>query len=226
MAEEVRNPAHELSRAMVYTVPIGMVMGLVFLLLIVFTLPDIGTLLSGNACGVVSSGQLIAVMFALIMGNNAGRFALVSISMLHWFITLPYPSLFLRLSRPAGADAIPLYAFLLSTTIQLLLGLLHLGSSAAFNGFVAVAVVCLGASNALPVAVSLARGRHYASVIFVGFALFSAVWYWIDGRHHYVGPPVPQDNDGSETESMGRGENVGSIKPPKTFGDAELPVDQ
>ncbi|KAI0043367.1 hypothetical protein FA95DRAFT_1584135 [Auriscalpium vulgare] len=263
MAEEVRNPAHELPRAMVYTVPIGMVMGLVFLLPIVFTLPDIGTLLS------VSSGQPIAVMFTLIMGNKAvfmiGMFCAISISCAAsratWAFArdkaLPYPSLFSRLSRPAGTDPIPLYAFLLSTTIQLLLGLIYLGSSAAFNGFVGVAVVCLGASNALPVAVlgrwgasinaiavlwiafsivlfcmptalpATADSMNYASVVFVGFALFSAVWYWIDGRHHYVGPPVPQDNGGSDTESMGREENaVGSTKLPKTFGDAELPVDQ
>jgi hypothetical protein len=43
--------------------------------------------------------------------------------------------------------------------IQLLLGLIYLGSTAAFNAFVGVAVMCLGASYAMPIAISLANGR-------------------------------------------------------------------
>jgi amino acid transporter len=47
MAEEVHNPAVDLPRAIVYSIPIGALAGLVFLLPIVFTLPNIQTLLSG-----------------------------------------------------------------------------------------------------------------------------------------------------------------------------------
>ena len=54
---------------------------------------------------------------------------------------------------------VPVNALLLSTTIQVLLGLIYLGSSTAFNAFVGVAVMCLGASYALPVAISLVGGR-------------------------------------------------------------------
>ena len=50
MAEEVHNPAVDLPRAIVYSVPIGALAGLIFLLPIVFTLPDIQTLLSGAHC--------------------------------------------------------------------------------------------------------------------------------------------------------------------------------
>lgn len=59
---------------------------------------------------------------------------------------------------PHLAD-VPVNALLLSTIIQVLLGLLYLGSSTAFNAFVGVAVMCLGASYALPIAISLAWGR-------------------------------------------------------------------
>lgn len=55
---------------------------------------------------------------------------------------------------------VPVNAFLLSTTIQVLLGLIYLGSASAFNAFVGVAVFCLGSSYAMPVAVSLANGRR------------------------------------------------------------------
>ena len=51
-------------------------------------------------------------------------------------------------------------ALLLSTVVQVVLGLIYLGSSTAFNAFVGVAVMCLGASYAMPVAISLVNGRE------------------------------------------------------------------
>jgi amino acid transporter len=44
--------------------------------------------------------------------------------------------------------------------IQILLGLVYLCSSAAFNAFAGVAVMCLGASYAMPVAISLMNARR------------------------------------------------------------------
>lgn len=49
MSEEAHNPSIQIPRAMVYSVPIATISGLVFLLPIVFTLPDIATLLAGTA---------------------------------------------------------------------------------------------------------------------------------------------------------------------------------
>lgn len=71
---------------------------------------------------------------------------------------IPFYSTFSRVS-PHLTD-VPVNALLLSTAIQVLLGLIYLGSSTAFNAFVGVAVMCLGASYALPVAISLAGGRR------------------------------------------------------------------
>ena len=47
MAEEVHNASINLPRAIVWSVPIGCLMGIAFILPITFTLPDIGTLLEG-----------------------------------------------------------------------------------------------------------------------------------------------------------------------------------
>lgn len=71
---------------------------------------------------------------------------------------IPFHAHFSKIS-PHLTD-VPVNALLLSTTIQLLLGLIYLGSSTAFNAFVGVAVMCLGASYALPVAISLVGGRR------------------------------------------------------------------
>ncbi|TFY77230.1 hypothetical protein EWM64_g6782 [Hericium alpestre] len=255
MAEEVHNPAVELPKAIAWSVPVGAVSGLVFLLPIVFTLPDVATLLS------VQSGQPIGVMFTLIMGSRGGGFGMwfiifgigmfcaVSISTAAsratWAFArdraLPFSKQFSRVwTPPMASESLPVNAFLLSTTVQVLLGLIYLGSSTAFNAFVGVPVICLGASYAMPVAVSLARGRrdliacdapfklgrwgvpinvvavlwiafaivlfcmpavipvtrqtmNYASVVFIGFAAFSAVWYVVNGRYYYDGPPLPED---------------------------------
>ncbi|CAK5283999.1 unnamed protein product [Mycena citricolor] len=235
MAEEVRDPSRNLPRAIVWSIPIGFLTGVLFLVPILFTLPDIATLIS------VSSGQPIGLLFELIMGSKGGGFGL-------WFIIFGIGmfcaiSIACAASRSTWAFArdsalpfhrtfsvvhphlgVPLNALLLSTAIQLALGLLYLGSSTAFNAFVAVAVICLGASYTFPIAVSLFNGRkdmhdspfplgrfgaamngiavvwvafqlvlfsmppavpvtrqsmNYASVVFVGFAAISAVWYLI-----------------------------------------------
>ncbi|KAJ8522147.1 hypothetical protein ONZ45_g1222 [Pleurotus djamor] len=176
MAEEVRHPATQVPKAIIWSIPISAVMGLVFLLPIAFTIPDIASLLRDGG------GQPTALMFTLVMGSRGGGFGM-------WFIifgvgvfcalsictaasratwafardkALPFHHIFSRVNNEPDAyfPEIPLNAFLLSTLVQLLLGLLFLGSSAAFNAFVGVAATCLGASYAMPIAINLMNGRE------------------------------------------------------------------
>ncbi|KAL1741289.1 amino acid/polyamine transporter I [Schizophyllum fasciatum] len=193
MAEEVHRPALNVPRAMVWSVPIGCLMGIAFVLPINFTLPDVAELLD------VTSVQPIAAMFTMVMGSKGGGFGL-------WFIVfiialfcsisincaasratwsfardkgLPFHRIlarvdtrftFTRLASDAssGSDsssqssapaALPVNALLLSLAIQALLGLVYLGSSAAFNAFVGVEAMCLGASYAVPILVLMLNGR-------------------------------------------------------------------
>ncbi|KAG1777923.1 amino acid transporter [Suillus placidus] len=251
MAEEVHNPSEILPKAITWSVPIGALSGVVFLLPILFTLPDVTTMLQ------VSSGQPIGLMFTLIMGSKAGGFGL-------WFIIFGI-GMFCSISTSCAGSratwafardkAIPFYryfskinpyledvpvnAYALSSVIQVLLGLVYLGSSAAFNAFAGVAVMCLGASYAMPVAISLMNGRqdmddapfnlgrfgtvinavavlwimfvtvlfsmpavipvtrwsmNYASAVFVGFGVISAVWYMIS-------PPIQEEPTSSSGSS-------------------------
>jgi len=241
MTDEVRNPSVQVPAAMILSIPIGAICGLIFLLPILFTLPDIAMLLAEPG------GQPLGLMFELVMGSKAGGFGM-------WFIVflsavfccisicctasratwsfardraIPFSSTFSGLNKHLGG--VPLNAYLLSTAVQLLVGLLSLGSTAALNAFVGVAVLCLNSGYVLPVAVLLVNGRKgvegttfymgkitgaamnactvvwvlfqivlysmpavvpvdYASVVYVGFAIISVVWYMIDGRFHYAGP--------------------------------------
>ncbi|KAG2344215.1 amino acid transporter [Suillus weaverae] len=257
MAEEVHNPSETLPKAIISSVPIGSLTGVIFLLPILFTLPDVTTMLQ------VSSGQPIGLMFTLVMGSKAGGFGLWFISTsqlvsakLHSSLILPSKvfgvGMFCSISTScAGSRAtwafardkaipfhryfskinpylrdVPVNAYALSTVIQVLLGLVYLDSSAAFNAFAGVAVMCLGASYAMPVAILLMNARrdmhdapfnlgkfgtvinavavlwitfvtvlfsmpavipvtrwsmNYASAVFVGFGVISAVWYIISG---------------------------------------------
>jgi amino acid transporter len=122
----------------------------------------------------------------------------------------------------------PVWAIMLLTIVQALLGLINLGSSSAFTAFVSVGVMALEVSYVIPVAISLFHGRrdvnsarftcgpiigtivnciavawiffqvvlfsmptvlpvtavtmNYASVVFVGFAAISTLWYFIHAR--------------------------------------------
>ncbi|OJT09134.1 Polyamine transporter TPO5 [Trametes pubescens] len=70
---------------------------------------------------------------------------------------IPFYSTFAKVD--SRFSELPLNAFLLCIGVEALLGLIFLGSSAAFNAFVGVEVMCLGASYAIPVIVLLAGGR-------------------------------------------------------------------
>lgn len=77
---------------------------------------------------------------------------------------LPFSPFFSRVSSSSSSSSssfggLPINAYLLSTFVQLLLGLIYLGSSTAFNAFVGVAVMCLQAAYAMPVAISLWHRR-------------------------------------------------------------------
>ncbi|KAJ3997570.1 amino acid transporter [Lentinula boryana] len=251
MGEEIFNPSINLPRAMVWSVPMGCLLGVGFILPICFTLPDISVLLAAP------EGQPEALVFELIMGSKAGGFGM-------WFIVfgltvmcglsvtcatcratwafardqaIPFHYVFARLGRGQLSDT-PVNAYLLSAFIQLALGCIYLGSTAAFNSFIAVSIMCFGSSGAIPILLLLARRRkpaqdvpfslglwgyplnvlavlwiafemvivsmpvslpvhrsdmNYASVVFVGFIVISALWYIVDGRHIYKGPYVPHN---------------------------------
>jgi amino acid transporter len=61
MAEEVHNPSEILPKAMTWAVPIGTLCGVVFLLPILFTLPDVVILLQGQFNPEYSSPDLYMV---------------------------------------------------------------------------------------------------------------------------------------------------------------------
>jgi amino acid permease (GABA permease) len=171
MCEEVQNPEREVPKAMVLSVVAAGVTGVVYLIPILFVMPDVDKLLA------VSTGQPIGYLFMKATGSAGGGFGLLFLILGIQFFAgtgsltaasrclyafsrdgaVPGSNIWSKINKKFD---IPLYALLLSTLIQGLLGLIYLGSSAAFNAFTGVATICLSASYGLPVFILLIRGRH------------------------------------------------------------------
>jgi amino acid transporter len=238
MTEECAQPEIEVSRAIALCIPFGGLASLLFVLPLCFTLPPLGDILSAPY------GQALPYIIYSIMGSKTG--ALVLMIMIH-FVTLfcaiaiataashstwafsrdnalPLAGLWTR----TIADR-PIYSLTLVTAIEMLLGLINLGSSSAFTAFASVGVIALAIGYLVPIAISLFTGRkevahakwnvgsfigtaanigavawilfelvlfsmptalpvtevsmNYASVVLVGFAGLSGLWYAVSGRN-------------------------------------------
>ncbi|KKA29902.1 hypothetical protein TD95_001493 [Thielaviopsis punctulata] len=171
MCEEVRNPAIQVPRAMVGTVILNTFAGLLFLVPLVFVLPDIVMLIN------LPSGQPVPTILKSAVGSAGGAFGLLIPLMVLALIcgigcttaTSRCIWAFARDGAVPGAQwwkeinprlDVPLNAMMLSMAVQIVLGLIYFGSSAAFNAFSGVGVICLTASYATPIAISLLNGRR------------------------------------------------------------------
>ncbi|KAE8357040.1 amino acid/polyamine transporter I [Aspergillus coremiiformis] len=172
MCEEVRQPAIQVPRAIVGGLVLNFLAGLVFLLPIGFVLPDISMLAN------LASGQPVPPIFKSATGSSAGAFCLLipllmlgiicgvgcvtAASRCVWAFArdgaIPGSKWFKKVHP--SLDNIPLNAMLLCMIIELLLGLIYFGSTAAFNAFSGVGVMFLTLSYACPIAVSLILRRR------------------------------------------------------------------
>ncbi|KAL3457565.1 amino acid/polyamine transporter I [Aspergillus heterothallicus] len=172
MCEEVRQPAVQVPKAMVGTIVINLIAGLVFLIPVCFVMHD----LPGLAALV--SGQPVPAIFKEAIGNQVGTFLLLLPLLILGFIcgigcvtaTSRCTWAFARDGAIPGSQwwrtvnkklDVPLNAMMLGMVVELLFGLIYFGSTAAYNAFSGVGVILLTLSYACPIAVSLIlRGRE------------------------------------------------------------------
>ncbi|KAM5385702.1 hypothetical protein ACJZ2D_000901 [Fusarium nematophilum] len=170
MCEEVRRPDVQVPKAMVATVLINTFAGLLFLIPIVFVLPDLKFLAD------LASAQPVPPTIKLAVGSSAGAFGLLiplivlgiicgigcitASSRCVWAFArdgaMPGAKWWTKVNRRLD---VPFNAMMLSMVIHLLLGLIYFGSTAAFNAFSGVGVLTLNASYATPVAINLLTKR-------------------------------------------------------------------
>lgn len=170
MCEEVRQPGLRVPKAMVATVIINTLAGLLFLIPIVFVLPDLKFLAN------LASAQPVPPIIKVAVGSSGGAFALLvpimvlgilcgvgcitASSRCIWAFArdgaMPGSGWLTRVNTRLG---VPINAMTMSMIIHLLLGLIYFGSVAAFNAFSGVGVLTLNASYATPVAINVLTGR-------------------------------------------------------------------
>ncbi|GFF39589.1 uncharacterized amino-acid permease C15C4.04c [Aspergillus lentulus] len=165
MCEEVREPAIQVPKAMVWTIVLNFVAGLGFLLPLTFVLPDITMLVSlasGQPTPVIlkdalgsSTGAFLLLLPLLILGIICGVGCVTAASRCTW-----------AFARDGGIPGskwwkivntkldMPLNAMILGMTVEIALGAIYFGSTAAFNAFSGVGVIFLTLSYACPIAVS------------------------------------------------------------------------
>lgn len=174
MCEEVREPSTQVPRAMVGTIVLNAFAGLLFLIPLVFVLPDITELIS------LASGQPVPTIIKSAVGSSGGAFGLlIPLMVLGLLCGIGCTTASSRCAWAFSRDGaipgskwwkvvnrkldVPLNAMMLCMSIQLILGLIYFGSPAAFNAFSGVGVICLTLSYAVPIAVSFATGRKHIS---------------------------------------------------------------
>lgn len=170
MCEEVQKPSIQVPRAMVATIIINTFAGLLFMIPLIFVLPDIQMLIS------LASGQPVPTILKSAVGSSGGAFGLLFPLMVLALIcgigcttatsrcifafardgAVPGAQMWMKVNRKLD---VPVNAMMLSMAVQLALGLIYFGSTAAFNAFSGVGVISLTVSYAVPIAISLATGR-------------------------------------------------------------------
>ncbi|KAJ4252898.1 hypothetical protein NW762_010804 [Fusarium torreyae] len=168
MCEEVRKPETQVPKALVATIITNLFAGLLFLIPIVFVIPDMSELLL--------LAQPVPYIVKSAIGSTPGTFALlIPLQVLSILCGIACTTATSRcvwsFARDGGIPGakywskvnktldLPLNAMMLAMVIEILLGFIYFGSSAAFNAFGGVGVICLTAAYATPVAISLATGR-------------------------------------------------------------------
>ena len=171
MCEEVRQPAIQVPRAIVGGVALNMLAGFAYLIPVAFVLPDIADLAA------IASAQPVPTIMLSATGNSAGAFCLlIPLIVLGLICGIGCVTATSRCTWAFARDGaipgsgwwktvhgglgVPLNAMTLGMVIELLLGLIYFGSSAAFSAFSGVGVIFLTLSYACPVAVSLFLRRR------------------------------------------------------------------
>jgi amino acid transporter len=172
MCEEVQEPATQVPKAMCGALILNWLCGIIFLIPLMFVLPDLLDVISDPY------GQPLPFILRSAIGNEGGAFALTvpvlvlaifcgvacttAASRCVWAFSrdgaIPGSNWWKKVNK--GLD-VPLNAMMLSMVVQLLLGLIYFGSYAAFNAFSGSGVIFLTISYVMPIFVSLIGGRTH-----------------------------------------------------------------
>ncbi|KAH7177115.1 amino acid/polyamine transporter I [Dactylonectria macrodidyma] len=168
MSEEVRFPSTQVPKAMVGTIVLNTIAGLLFLISLAFVLPDLPELLSVEQptpvivkSAVGSAGAAFGCLIPLIvLAIICGIGCTTAASRCTWAFArdgaIPGSHMWQKVNKSLH---VPLNAMMLSMAVQVVVGAIYFGSTTAFNSFSSSGVIFLTFSYATPIAVSFIGGR-------------------------------------------------------------------
>ncbi|EME42142.1 hypothetical protein DOTSEDRAFT_175003 [Dothistroma septosporum NZE10] len=174
MSEELPRPSKYVPIAMLGSIVINGLIGLVFCIVFLYCLGDLNELLA-TATGFpfvqlyynVTQSHVAATFMALfhafiaLAANSAG---LTSTSRTAWAFArdraIPFSSYYAHLNPK---DQLPVRMCVMLTALQFLLGLIYIGNTTAFNAIISMSILGMYASYVLPLIFMLAYGRRSAT---------------------------------------------------------------
>ncbi|KAJ5887036.1 uncharacterized protein N7473_009710 [Penicillium subrubescens] len=179
LSEELPKPSRNVPLAMVGSVAINGLIGLVYAIVLLFALGDLESLLTSqigfpfmqlflNVTGSPAGASILALCITLIAvaANAAG---LTSTSRTAWAFArddgLPASG---YLSTVNPTVKVPVRMILVVSFLQMLLGLIYLGSSTAFNAVLSMAILGMYASYFSPILFMLIYGRRTTAEVVRG----------------------------------------------------------
>ncbi|KAJ5781161.1 hypothetical protein N7457_006321 [Penicillium paradoxum] len=169
MAEECTDPEIQIPMAMSLVPVVAGIAALVFVVPICFTLPPLQDIINAPY------GQALPYIIHVVTGSPAASIVLmVLILFVAFFCSVSITTTAGRCTWAFSRDDAvpmsriwsstfrdsPLAALCLVTGIEMLLGLVYLGSSSAFTAFASVGVIALAVAYAIPIAISLFIDRR------------------------------------------------------------------
>jgi len=168
ISEELPNPGRNVPRAMWLTIAIGIATTLPFTLAVLFSIQSFDEL-SASALPIreiyfqalnSKAGAAFFVFLILFIYFGAVIGLVVTSGRLIWAFArddgIPFPKVF---SKTHPTLQTPVNATLLTAVFCILYGLIYIGSTEAFNSFVATSILSLNITYVIPQAILLIRGR-------------------------------------------------------------------
>ncbi|KAK8084730.1 hypothetical protein PG997_006001 [Apiospora hydei] len=171
LSEEIPDAARNVPLAMVGSVVVNGVMGLVYCIVFLFSISNLDSLLSTSTgfpymqlfldvtrspIGATFMSLVVAVL--AMVANMSGA---TSTSRTMWAFSrdraIPFDRFF---SVVSDANHVPVRCILVITAFQMLLGFIYLGNTTAFNAILSMSIISMYLSYMLPIAYMLFGGRE------------------------------------------------------------------
>ncbi|KAK7192105.1 choline transport [Paraphaeosphaeria sporulosa] len=206
LAEECKNAAMVVPRALMSTIAIGFVTSFVFAIVMVYCTNDFDAAVSTPTSVPIyeiwrqatrsDAAATVYLVFLLLMAFFALNGAQQTASRLSWSFARDNAIFGSRwLSKISPTQDVPIAALVFNFAIMFVIGCIYLGSSSAFNAFIGTGLILQHLTYAMPAALLMYRGRSSAwlpqtrsfklpswlgwtaNVTTVGFAIFVLVIY-------------------------------------------------